>query len=189
MTTDKKWIRCWKQERESCSQHINKKGKYEKSKIAFYNNVKIIIFNLGLTGFYIVGFLSRSPTFLVSPGLLDSSSFPLTIRFKNVSTLDLFLIFHLISRCEHGWEGNRCHIQSVAPTPDFSSLTNSRWHCDLKICWLFESHVFLYCIFIFYSWFKITDFWTVLGIGLAFLVTHIIVAILCFLANRRVLRR
>ncbi|XP_012787433.2 MAM and LDL-receptor class A domain-containing protein 1 [Sorex araneus] len=33
------------------------------------------------------------------------------------------------------------------------------------------------------------NLWTVLGIGLAFLMTHLIVAILCFLANRKVLRR
>ena len=42
-----------------------------------------------------------------------------------------------------------------------------------------------YFIYLF-NWFEILDIWTLLGIGLAFLMIHIIVAVVCFLANRKV---
>lgn len=43
----------------------------------------------------------------------------------------------------------------------------------------FLNHVYLF------HGFEIPDIWTLLGIGFGFLVTHIAVAILCCLANRR----
>lgn len=43
---------------------------------------------------------------------------------------------------------------------------------------------FWLCVYPFH-WFEILDIWILLGIGSAFLMTHIIVATLCFLSNRK----
>lgn len=95
------------------------------------------------------------------------------------------ITFYLISRCAQGWKGNRCHIKVNPPTADFPNTQNSKWHCDQNHLSFGVSNIF-HWIFTFFHWFEIPDIWTLLGIGLAFLIAHITLAVLCFLANRKV---
>ena len=152
--------------------------------------MKIITFNF-LFCFSIFGFISKLPTFLVSHCFL---TFIVLFHDSTAKICFHFFFFFFFCQLSHFISFPDVHkvgreiVATSRLTHQLLISRTLRTVSDIvtKITLSFGVYNIFHWIFTFFHWFEIPDIWTLLGIGLAFLIAHITLAVLCFLANRKV---
>lgn len=159
-----------------------KKGRNFEKKIILHNNTKIK-FNFVFLPLNIFGFLSTLPTFLASLCLL---TFIISFHDNTAKICFCFFFFlpYFIAFPDVNKDGKEIDVTSkLILLPQISRTLRivgdivtkqNTWFWGLSYLRL---HIYLF------HWFVILDVWTLLGIELAFLLTHITVVGLCFLVN------